>query len=87
MHTALSAVAMEAPADHSHLVSGCQEPGVVLKRLFDQSTEAVKQGEQLLHILLRILKTTQLDSYLTNIYRQAAENSAVTGLNTSEKSS
>lgn len=57
--SALPAVVMETPAEHSHLVSGCQEPRVVLERLFDQSTEAVKQGEQLLHVLLRVLKTTQ----------------------------
>lgn len=50
---------METPAVDTHLVSGCQEPRVILKSLFDQPTEAVEQGEQLLHVLLRILKTTQ----------------------------
>lgn len=56
----VSAEVMETQADDSHLVSGCQEPGVVLKRLFDQPTEAVEQGEQLLHILLRVLKASQV---------------------------
>lgn len=49
---------METPhVQGSHLVSGCQEPGVILEGLLDQSAEAVKQGEQLLHVLLGILKT------------------------------
>lgn len=40
----------------SHLVSGCQEPGVILEGLLDQAAEAVEQGEQLLYVLLGILK-------------------------------
>lgn len=52
IRAAPAAVAVETPAEDSHLVPGCQEPGVILEGLFDQSTEAVEQGEQLLHVLL-----------------------------------
>lgn len=39
----------------AHFVSSCQEARVVLKGLFHQSTEAVKQGQELLHIFLWVL--------------------------------
>lgn len=45
------------------LVSGCEEARVVLEGLLHQLTEAVKQSQQLLHVLLRVLdkhKHTQI---------------------------
>lgn len=40
----------------THFVSSSQEAWIILKGLFHQSTEAVKQGEQLLHVFLWVLQ-------------------------------
>lgn len=49
----------------AHFVSGCEEARVVLKGLFHQLTEAVEQGEQLLHILLRVLQRARKSIIIT----------------------
>lgn len=42
-----------------YLVSGSEESRVVLKSLLHQFTETVKQHQQLLHVLLRVLHTQE----------------------------
>lgn len=54
-------------SDSTDLVSGCEEAGVVLEGLFYQFTEAIKQSQQLLHVLFRVLdKHTQEDTQTWN---------------------
>jgi len=40
---------------YTYLISCCEEARVVLEGLLYQLTEAVKQSQQLLHVLLRVL--------------------------------
>lgn len=46
------------------LVPGCEEARVVLKGILHQFTEAVEQGEELLHVLLRVLHTQRCFLYI-----------------------